>query len=651
MKKCFDLSDLNWELSGYIPWVWKLEMQGGWSGIATKEVSAVKAHVPGSVQKALLDAGLIPDWNVGDNAKLCEWVENRHWVYMTGIPDEWLGADLDWKLECQGLDYSGWIYVNNSLAGEFKGTHIPHCFNIKPFLKESDNLIAVVFDLAPRWLGQFGYTSKITEWKTRFNYTWDWAPRMMQTGIWDKMYLTGTDGESLENFRCTTDLNPAGNTGSLWFRGTVKGEKTVSISVSVSKNGVKTAEKRFNPGELERGVTWEGLKTELWWPNLLGEQPLYDVEWTLLDSAGKVLDTVKRRTGFRRIEWKPCKNAPSKADPWLCAVNGKEFFLQGFNFQPVRNNYADLTREDYRKRLEIYKDIGTNCFRINACGYLEAECFYELCDEMGLLVWQEFPLTSSGIDNWPPEEPGAIAELAEIARSFIRRRMHHPSVLAWGGSNEQQGSLDGGKTGMGKPCTLDHPMLARLGEVVQSEDPGRRYIPTSPLGPYASFNEENAGKGLHWDVHGPNCNFADDEAQKKYWLKDDALFRAEIYICGAARADVIRRYKGEWDEMPASKANPLWKRPTPWWNDWDELVKAHGREPSSLEEYVGWSQEKQTARLVYAMKACKDRFPEMGGALMWGSHDTTPMPVNTTIIDFEGNPKPSAWALKKIWRE
>ncbi|GHU59661.1 hypothetical protein FACS189444_5350 [Spirochaetia bacterium] len=211
--------------------------------------------------------------------------------------------------------------------------------------------------------------------------------------------------------------------------------------------------------------------------------------------------------------------------------------------------------------------------------------------------------------------------------------------------------MDGAKTGSGKPCTIDHPMLARLGEVVKTEDPWRRYIPTSPLGPVSSSNEVNYGKELHWDVHGPNINFPNDAAMQKYWAGDDALFRAEIYVSGAAPADAIRRYKGDWDEFPASTANPMWKRPTSWWNDWDELVRIHGHEPASLEEYVQWSQEKQADRLSFSMKACKDRFPEMGGSLMWGSHDTTPMPVNTTIIDFEGNPKPSAWALKKVWRQ
>jgi beta-mannosidase len=649
MKKVFDLSKLDWELSGYIPFLWELEKGNLLSQATTKEVQTVKAKVPGSVQAALLDAGVIPDWNIGDNAKLCEWVENRHWIYKASIPDEWMDASLNWTLQCMGLDYSGWVYVNNKRVGSFKGTHVPHSFAMDGFLDEKGNVLEIVFDLAPRWLGQFGYTSRMTEWKTRFNYGWDWAPRMMQIGIWDAVSLIATDGQSIQNFRCTADAKVEDRTGILWLQNTICGDKAVTACCELIHDGVVVAEKSFDVAAIENGVSWSDLPIELWWPNLTGDQPLYEVVCRIVDANGQLLDKAERRVGFRHVEWQPCQDAPVEADPWICVVNGKPVFLQGFNFQPIRNNYADLSHDDYLKRLSIYKDIGTNYFRINACGYLEFECFYNLCDEMGIMVWQEFPLTSSGIDNWPPEEPSAIEEMAQIASSFILRRQHHPSLIVWGGSNEQMGDMNGGKTGMGKPCTLAHPMLARLKEVVECDDPTRHYVPTSPLGPVANSEARNIGKGIHWDVHGPNINFSTDEELHRYWDTDDALFRAEIYVSGAVSAEMVRKYKGKWDEMPASKENAMWKRPTPWWNDWDEFIAINGHEPESLEAYVDWSQTKQADRLYYGMMACKNRFPKMGGSLMWGSHDTTPMPVNTTIIDFDGNPKPSAYALKRVW--
>ncbi|MHB9032582.1 MAG: glycosyl hydrolase 2 galactose-binding domain-containing protein [Anaerolineae bacterium] len=650
MRKVYDLANLDWELLGYIPHLWELEKSNALPQAASCEVAGVPARVPGSVQAALRAAGIIPDWNVGGNARLCEWVENRHWIYRAVLPDAGYDPALSWELECLGLDYTGWVYLNNRRVGTFTGSHLPHRFALPGPLVKAGSMLEIIFGLPPRWLGQFGYTSQMTEWKTRFNYTWDWAPRLVQAGISDAIRLVGSDGESLTGLRCSPAADLADGTGSLRLQADVSGQQAAVVRCELRQGDRVIVSADFRPAEVKAGVTWAGLPVDLWWPNLEGDQPLYDLSCRLLAADGAVLDEAPQRVGFRHVAWRPCAGAPPEADPWQCVVNGRPVFLQGFNYQPVRCNYADVTAADHAARLAVYKDIGTNCFRINACGYLESEAFYNQCDELGIMVWQEFPLTSSGVENWPPEDPASIEALAEIARSFIHRRQHHPALILWGGSNEQMGSLDGGKVGMGKPCPPSQPTLARLGQVVAREDPTRRYVPTSPLGPRASSNPADAGRGLHWDVHGPNLNFESDAEMQRYWAADDALFRAEIYVSGAAAAETIQRYRGEWEAMPASKDNPLWRRPTPWWNDWDELVRIHGREPASLEEYVAWSQAKQAERLGYAMRACKARFPGIGGALMWGSHDTTPMPVNTTIMDFDAVVKPAAAALKRAWR-
>ena len=650
MKKEYDLSKLEWTLTGYIPNIWRFEKMRMMGSIKTVDTEPVKARVPGSVQASLLDAGIIEDWNIGDNSKKCEWVENRHWVYRTGIPDEWLAGNNNIKLNCMGLDYSGWIYLNDHEIASFEGTHVPHTFNLAGNLKQNGNVLEIIFDVPPRWLGQFGHTSKMNKWKTRFNYGWDFIPRMVQTGIWDEITLVASDREEFDQFKCTTDADIKTQTGILWISGEIAGYRAKRIRCLLMKENTIIADKEFEAAQFKKGIVIKKIHVELWWPNLEGKQPIYELKCSLLDNDGSILDEAFRRVGFRHIEWIACKGAHEEADPWVCVVNGKPLFLQGFNFQPIRPNYADLKWEDYEKRLKICKEIGTNFLRINACGFLEFEWFYDLCDEMGIMVWQEFPLTASGIENWPPEEEKYIEEMVEIARSFITRRQHHVSLIAWGGGNELQGDLSGHKIGIGKPCGLDHPMLGRLKEVVRKEDPTRRYIPVSPSGPRDCADEKDYGKGLHWDVHGPNANFESKEKQEYYLKHDDALFRSEIYVTGANPVEMIRKYKGAFAEMPASLGNPYWCRPTPWWNDWDILINNHGHEPENLGEYVKWSQENQTEKLFYVMKKCKERFPYIGGVLMWGSHETFPLPANTTIMDFEGNPKPAAFALAKVWR-
>ncbi len=649
MKHVYDLSKLVWTVEGYTPHIWLFErMFGGMGKDRCVDVPPVPAQVPGSVQGALRAAGILPDWNIGLNMRQGEWVEHRHWMYRTHLPDDWLAGKATFRLECLGLDYSGWIYVNGKEAGVFKGTHIPHIFDITAFLKENGNVLEIVFDLPPRWLGEFGYTSQMREWKTRFNYTWDWVPRLVQVGIWDAISLAVVDGSEITSLRCSTDVDVKKGAGTLEFSGKITPGEAGTLQVSLEQEGSLIRRGEFSAIEFERGIRWEGLPVQLWWPNQEGEQPLYQFTCSLRDGNGNEHDRLERRLGFKHIEWAPCTGAPEGADPWICLVNGRPVFLQGVNFAPLSGNFADLKREDYARRLKQYQGLGANTFRINACQFLERQWFYDLCDELGLMVWQEFPLTSSGIDNWPPEDEASISSMAEIARSFIQRRRHHASLLLWSGGNELQGDMEGHKYGIGKPCDLSHPMLKRLQEVALDEDPFHRFIPTSPSGPHAVADPADFGKGLHWDVHSGAALLSLEEAQR-YWAGDDALFRSELYCSGASQVDVIRKYAGDMQIFPPTAENPYWAHPTTWWIDWHKLVAVHGREPQDLAEYVEWSQAHQAQMLSLEMKACKDRFPRCGGVLLWSGHDTFPMPINSSLIDYDGNLKPVALAVARVW--
>lgn len=651
MKHTHDLANLPWTVEGYTPSMWLFQRRYGGmgDGVPCIDVRPVPATVPGSVQGALRQAGILPDWNIGVKARDCEWVENRHWLYRTQLPDAWMESTAQFRLECLGLDYTGWIYVNGTEAGAFTGTHVPHVFDITAHLKETGNVLEIIFDLPPRWLGVFGYTSQMTEWKPRFNYTWDWVPRLVQVGIWDAISLVAISGGELRRLRCGTDADPGTGRGRLEFAGEVAPGDRCRVRATLEKDGTVLRTGEYAVAEFANGIVWHDLAVELWWPNLAGEQPLYAFTCTLLDAQGRELDRQTRRVGFKHVEWQPCAGAPEGADPWLCVVNGKPTFLQGVNFAPLCANYADLTRADYERRLRQYHELGLNLFRINACQFLEREWFYDLCDELGLMVWQEFPLTSSGLGNWPPEDERSISEMAAIAASFIERRQHHVSLLLWSGSNEQMGDMEGRKTGMGKPCDISHPMLKRLGETARQLDPARRYIPTSPCGPRAWATPTDFGKGLHWAVHGGAAMGTLAEAEK-YWAADDALFRPEVYCSGASSVAVIEKYAGDFKPFPASFDNPYWTRLTTWWVDWRRLVVLHGREPRDLAEYVQWSQANQALMMSREMQACKDRFPKCGGVLMWSGHDTFPLTINTSLIDFDGNLKPVAAAVAEVWR-
>jgi beta-mannosidase len=649
LRRRYDLSQLEWKLSGWTPEIWRLYRTAEVGTIPDAEIPAIPAKVPGSVQYNLLKAGLIPDWNIGLDFRKCEWIENRHWIYETALPNEWLERGKTIRLNCRGLDYCGEIFLNGHFIAPFAGSHTPHIFDLTPYVSDEGNVLRIVFTLTPRWLGQFGFTSLMKEWKTRFNYTWDWVVRLVQIGISKPIFLEVTDGEEIQEFRCFTDADYSNSTGSIRVFGKVKGSLarlTLSFSNSIVRQETISASE-FN----HSGITWENIPINLWWPNLEGTQPLYDLHFELLDDKECIIDQVHRRVGFRHISWEQCEGAPPDADPWICVVNGKRVFLQGINWTPIRPNWADVTEDQYRRLLLQYKDLGINIVRVWGGFTLESEYFYNLCDELGLMVWQEFPLSSSGVDNYPPEDEKSINEMAEIARSFIARRQHHVSLIIWCGGNELQKGLDGRKTGGGLPIDMSHPMIARLKEISETEDPTRRFIPTSASGPRECAHPDNFGKGLHWDVHGPwKPEGRLEEEWTHYWTALDALFCSEVGCPGASPSHIIRQYAGDIDPMPPNATNPLWRRTSPWWIEWDQFIAEKGYVPKDLEEYVNWSQKRQEEALCIAVKSCKEKFPRCGGILIWMGHDCFPGTTNTSIIDFEGNPKPAALALKDIWR-
>jgi beta-mannosidase len=316
------------------------------------------------------------------------------------------------------------VLVNGKEIAQFTGSLVPHEFDLTPHLAPKGNRLAVVFESPPRWLGQFGYTSRMTEWKPRFNYTWDWVSRLVQIGIWDDIFLDVSDGRELSEVRCTTDADVDSGRGILSVFWRVGGgtDRRVRVTLADGERVIHTEETGADKEWAFGSLTWRNLPVQLWWPNGAGAQPLYTLRCELLDSKGRVLDADTRRVGFKHLEWKPCEGAPASADPWLCVVNGKPVFLQGVNWTPILPNFADVAIDDYRKRLRLYRRLGFNLLRVWGGAFLEKQCFYDLCDELGLLVWQEFPLSSSGTENWPPEDETAIAQMADIARSYIHRR-------------------------------------------------------------------------------------------------------------------------------------------------------------------------------------------------------------------------------------
>lgn len=646
MKQVFDLSELAWTVAGFTPHEWRLSRSLEIGALPTADILPVPAQVPGSVQWALQQAGVLPNWNEGLNARQCEWVENRHWIYETVIPDSWLGHLGNYRLRCLGLDYSGQICLNGVEIASFQNAQVPLVVNLSPHLAPCANRLQIVFECPPRWLGQFGYTSRMTEPKPRFNYSWDWTSRLVQIGIWDRLELEVVGEDEIVELTITTSILVGLRKGVLRLKGALSGNLQGSIRVRLLDAAHVIREETIAASAfVARGLTWRGLPVKPWWPNGLGDQPLYTVSLERLDASGISADRLERQVGFMTCTWRDCEGAPADADPWICVINNRPLFLQGVNWTPIRPNFADVKEEDYRKRLTAYRDLGFNLIRVWGGGFLERDCFYRLCDELGLLVWQEFPLSSAGVENYPPDDPASLRTFSEIARSFLVRQSHHVSLIIWCGGNE----LRAAKTG-DTPVGLDHPLIRRFHNLVRKLAPNRRFLSSTPSGPRFSADRSEFGKGVHWAVNGPwKAEGRLTDYWAAYWAEDDALFRSEVGAPGPSSAALIRQYSGGHEALPITLANPLWRR-SPWWVESLQFVEEHGREPANLEEYVEWGQARQAEALRIAAGACKQRFPRCGGFIVWMGHDCFPCFANTSILDFDGEPKPAALALARVWQ-
>jgi beta-mannosidase len=639
-----DLNGNDWVVEGYV----ENEIYMPWHrtdlSFPTPYISKFPARVPGAIHQDLLEQGMIPDWNIGFNSCASEWINNRNWLYrkMITIPSAWAGQTI--FLVAEGLDHSGIIYLNDKYVSHFKGSLKQHRIDLTPFVTPGQSYeLQIGFDVAPPVYGYRGYTSKIREIKPRYGYIWDWCPRLVNVGIWDDIYLEAKGSARLEDVIVYGDLAEDNQTGLVNLRGKAKSvQGPLTLRMNLCDANAVTCLRHETKVQEEFCLNLSIPDVNIWWPNEWGDQPIYWIYIELIDAKGTLVDSVNKPLAFRRIRWLQNENAPINAIPYTCEINGKKIFLKGINWVPLSPFYGLVQKDDYKYRLRQYTAMHLNILRVWGGGPIEKESFFDLCDQMGLLVWQEFPLSSSLYDNWPPEDSETIEELAKIAENYILRRAHHPSLAIWCGGNELQGSLDGKNFGEGKPVDLTHPCIRRLGEIVHQLDPSRLFLPSSASGPSSVGKQENFGKGIHHDVHGPwEVPFRKDLTE--YWNADDSLFRSEVGIPGMTCMHNMLTCAGKENYWPGNKENNYWLHRASCWLPETQLSREFGpwsiTDTSELDLMIRCSQFVQADSYRYIIEACRRRAFELSGVLLWMGHDMIHVPSNNSVIEHDGLPK------------
>lgn len=619
--------------------------------ISVPAVSAIPAIVPGAVNNDLMRAGLIPDYNIDTNSVLGEWVEHREWVYTKEFTFHEERKGVRNILCFDGLDYEGDILLNDKLMTSFKGTFRLVEINVTEYLNYGNvNILQVLFKPTPEIDGMYGYSSKVRHLKSRFNYLWDWCVRIVPVGIWDHVYIEARESVYLKDV--FPQAGYVDGIGRLQITGeaecSVPGRYTLELRI-FPVNGCTDVYAGTIEMVLSKGVQRIEQKLEVegvlpWWPNGSGDANLYDLSVSLLDTEGKILCCDVKTIGFRSCRFLHNPGAAAGTPPYTAEINGKRVFIKGVNWVPISPLYGCVTKKDYLAFIQRFKDMNCNLLRVWGGAIIEKKEFYEVCDQLGMMVWQELLQSSSAIENMPPKDPDFLEDFRKIAAAAICKRRHHASHVVWCGGNE----LTQTET-RGIAASQEHENLKMLDELVKDLDPDKYFLPCSPFGPEFFGNEKTYGKGVHYDVHG-RWNYMEDHYV--FYDRDDSLFRSEVGTPGASSAETIRSIAHKLHSWPPNEKNPLWLHHGSCWIQWEQLTRLFGQwdeDKDLLEEYVMASQYLQAESLRYVVEAVRRREPAVGGVIIWMGNEPFANTSNTSLLDYNGKVKPVYYWIKKVF--
>jgi glycosyl hydrolase family 2 len=301
------------------------------------------------------------------------------------------------------------------------------------------------------------------------------------------------------------------------------------------------------------------------------------------------------------------------------AGNGTEQVVKGWNWVPVDALYGVPRPDKVERLLRLAAASGANLIRVWGGGLLESEEFYELCDRLGLAVWQEFSQSSSGIESVPSAAPGFVAALAGDARQVVPRLARHPSLAVWCGGNE----LDADDSS---------PALAALRGVVEELDPARKWLPTSPLG--------------EADVHGPWEHQGLRAHYARYDEDGGCKLHSEFGVEGMTNRAAHEALIAPDHRWPPDRSNPVYEHLGAWWNNAPFVQQSFGGRIGDLETMRRASQWLQYDGLRYAVEA---RLRRGIGVIPWQLNESYPNAWCTAVVDWHGEPKPAYWGVRRAY--
>lgn len=520
----------------------RLELDGEWQfravgcdapvpAAAGKTKQWMRAVVPGTVHTDLMTAGVISDPFIGRNELDVQWVERGTWCYRrTFHVAEGFLRHKRIFLCADGLDTFAHVTCNGMTVGDAANMFIGHRWEIKKHLKEGTNILEITFDSPVRQakaleavhgvLNVALEPHRVYTRKAQYSYGWDWGPKLTTSGIWRGIRLEASDdGELLHPRVAVVQASHARAILEVSVDVASYGRLPLSVHVRVAGTDA-IAEKTL---QVRKGhVRWRVtvIHPELWWPNGYGSQPLYTALFSLIAGGEEIQQTVVS-FGIRTIRLVQEKDADGRS--FVLEVNGVKIFAKGANWIPNDSFLPRVQPATYEYLLRAAQECSMNILRVWGGGVYENDLFYDMCDRLGLLVWQDFMYACGEY----PQYPAFLRSVEHEATEVVKRLRNHPCLALWCGNNECEWLYCMEHPG-GAPDDMRGARIFRdvLPGVVRAHDGTRPYWRSSPFG--EGFpNDERSGNHHQWNVW---SNWKD---YKEYEL-DCARFVTEFGFQGPA---------------------------------------------------------------------------------------------------------------------
>lgn len=411
-----------------------------WTLREESEPGKIPATIPGSTYTNLLAAGKIPDPFYRENNSEVQWVATKNWFFeRTFHAPHALHGKQQVELVCHGLDTLATVWLNGHKVGETNNMFRKWTFDIKPYLRRGANHIRIRFDeLTPyvekqraAYKQQFGIDlGDQRSWvrKAPYMWGWDWCRPVLTQGIWKNIEILGYDAR-IDDLGVLQSHQPDGSV-QLEIHTDISGQASgtnVCALISLAEDTVAKASGRVRDGKAILRATIP--QPQLWWPNGMGNQPLYVVTAELQNGEGQSMDTATRRIGLRKIDVVP----PSQNMALHIRVNDVPVFAKGADWIPADNMPTRVTPQILRWYMQKAVQSNFNFIRLWGGGYYEEDEIFDMCDELGLMLQFEFKFAN---DSYPVQDASWMANLQEEIEQQTRRCRNHPSIVIWSGNNE-----------------------------------------------------------------------------------------------------------------------------------------------------------------------------------------------------------------------